>query len=72
MATNDEIIDAIAESIVQPKRARTDAGEVEMHDIDKQMAAAKFVMGARSQSGASASPFSSVRFARIQMPGACE
>ncbi len=67
MSTSDEIIDAIAANLAQPKRARTDAGEVEQHDLDKQVAAAKFVMDAAARS---VSPFRSLRFAQIESPGA--
>jgi hypothetical protein len=67
MSTSDEIIDAIAANLAQPQRARTDAGEVEQHDLDKQVAAAKFVMDAAARS---VSPFRSLRFAQIESPGA--
>lgn len=67
MATNQEIIDAVASNLAQPRRARTDAGEVEQHELDRQVAAAKWVMGAQAQS---ASPFLSLRMAKIEMPGA--
>ena len=67
MATNQEIIDAVASNLAQPRRARTDAGEVEQHELDRQVSAAKWVMGAQAQS---VSPFLSLRFAKIEMPGA--
>lgn len=67
MSTSDEIIDAIAANLAQPQRARTDAGEVEQHDLDKQVAAARFVMDAAARS---VSPFRSLRFAQIESPGA--
>ena len=69
MADNDDVLDAIADNLAQPKRARTDAGEVEQHDLDKQVAAAKFVIDGRA---ASASAFGGMRFARIEAPGAGE
>jgi len=69
MAANDDVLDAIAANLAQPKRARTDAGEVEQHELDRQVAAAEFVMKARVQS-TGGSPFSALRFARIESPGA--
>lgn len=65
--TNDDVIDALAANLAQPRRARTDAGEVEQHELDMQVEAAKFVMQQRSMSK---SPFGGLRFARIEMPGA--
>lgn len=67
MATDDEILDAIADNLTQPKRARTDAGEVEQHELDEQVAAAKFVLGRRA---AAVSPFGALRMAIIEAPGA--
>ena len=68
MATNDEVIDAIAANLAQPRRARTDAGEVEQHELDRQVEAAKFVLSSRTSS--TASPFSCIRYAQCQYPGA--
>lgn len=67
MPENDDVIDAVAANLAQPRRARTDAGEVEQHELNAQVAAARFVMDARA---AQASPFACLRFARIQPPGA--
>ncbi len=69
MATNDDVLNAIADNLAQPKRARTEAGEVEQHELDQQIAAAEFVMKARVASSGG-SPFNSLRMARIQYPGA--
>ena len=69
MATNDDVLNAIAANLAQPKRARTDAGEVEQHELDRQIMAAEFVMKARVQS-AGGSPFYALKFARIESPGA--
>ncbi|MBU6222357.1 MAG: hypothetical protein KGR24_06345 [Planctomycetes bacterium] len=66
MSANDDVIDAVAANLAQPKRARTDAGEVEQFDLPAQVDAARFVMDAR----ATASPFKCLRFARIESPGA--
>jgi hypothetical protein len=64
---NDDVIDAIATNLAQPRRARTDAGEVEQHELDRQVEAAKFVIDARASQ---TSPFRCLRFARLEMPGA--
>lgn len=69
MATNDDIIDAVAANLAQPRRARTDAGEVEQHDLPHQLEAARFVMSQRA-AAAVGSPFASIRRARLEMPGA--
>jgi len=66
--TNDEVIDAIAANLTQPRRARTDAGEVEQHELDRQVEAAKFVLSSRTSNAAS--PFACIRYAQCQYPGA--
>lgn len=72
MADANDIVSAIAQNLAQPKRARTDAGEVEQHDLGDQIAAAKFVLSVSpSVAQAAVSPFASLRRARIEMPGAC-
>lgn len=65
--SKEAILAAIAANLAQPKRARTDAGEVEQHDLDKQIAAAKFAL---AMEGASVSPFRSLRFAQTISPNA--
>ena len=40
---SDEISDAIEATAKGPKRVRTDAGEVESHDITQQIAADKYL-----------------------------
>lgn len=69
MSENSDVIDAIAANLAQPRRARTDAGEVEQHELDRQVAAAEFVLKAR-QSQSSGSPFGCLRFAQCVYPGA--
>jgi len=69
MADNSDVTNAVASLLAQPKRARTDAGEVEMHDLDVAVAAAKYVTQARAAS-ATVSPFGCLRRARIETPGA--
>jgi len=72
VADNPDVIDAIAANLAQPRRARTDAGEVEQHDLATQIAAAKFVIANSSPaSGGAFSPFSAVRRASIELPGGC-
>jgi hypothetical protein len=63
----EDILDAIEQNLAQPRRARTDAGEVEQHELDRQVAAAKFVM---EQRAVAVSPFKRLAFARLEMPGA--
>lgn len=66
MPTTQEILDAVAANLAQPKRARTDAGEVEQHELDRQVEAARFVLDAKAAQG---NPFAFVRKARIEAPG---
>ena len=68
MADNSDVTDAVAGLLAQPKRARTDAGEVEMQDIDKAVKAAEFVMRSRAASS-SISPFACLRVAQVSLPG---
>ncbi len=65
--SNEDVVEAIAANLAQPRRARTDAGEVEQHELDRQVEAARFVMDARA---AAVSPFRCLRMARIESPGA--
>ncbi|NBW20692.1 MAG: hypothetical protein EBR82_73285 [Caulobacteraceae bacterium] len=64
-------LDAIAANLAQPKRARTDAGEVEQHDLDMQIEAARFIQS-QSQAEKAGSPFAALRRARISYPGASD
>ena len=70
MADNSDVLDAIAANLAQPLRARTDAGEVEQHGLDRQVEAAKFVMEQRAGANAAKSPWLSMRCTRQQSPGA--
>lgn len=67
MPDNEDVLDALAANLAQPRRARTDAGEVEQHELDRQVEAAKFVM---QQRAATSSPFAALRFSKLDMPGA--
>jgi hypothetical protein len=69
MAAADDVLDALAANLAQPKRARTDAGEVEQHDLDHQLEAARWVIAQRNASTA-VSPFAMMRRAVITSPGA--
>lgn len=64
--TNEEVIDTVAANLAQPQRARTEAGEVEQHELHWQVEAARFVINSR----AAANPFACLRFARTEAPGA--
>lgn len=67
MPTNtDQMLDAVAANLSQPKRARTDAGEVEQHELDRQVAAARFVLDAKAAQG---NPFACLRMCAIESPG---
>lgn len=67
MATSQDIIDALAANLAQPKRARTEAGEVEQHDLIEQVAASKFAL---QMLAAKSSPFGALRFAQTVSPNA--
>jgi hypothetical protein len=69
MSADDDVVDALAANLAQPQRARTDAGEVWQHDLDKQLEAAKFVIQQRNAITAG-SPFAMMRRAVITSPGA--
>ncbi len=64
---NDPTVEAIESAISAPKRARTNAGEVEQHALAEQVEAAKFARQARA---ADVSPFAQLRAAQIVPPGA--
>ena len=67
MAAADDILAALAANLAQPQRARTDAGEVWQHDLDKQVVAAKFAM---QMAAVYRSPFRALRFAQVMSPNA--
>jgi len=67
MSAADDIFAAVAANLAQPKRARTDAGEVEQHSLPDQIAAAKFAI---QQAAVSRSPFRALRFAQAMLPNA--
>lgn len=67
MSTTEDILAAVAANLAQPRRARTDAGEVEQHDLKAQIEAAKFAIGMQATA---VSPFRALRFAQVVMPNA--
>lgn len=62
---SDEVSDALKAAAQQPKRVRTDAGEVEAHDLDQQIAADKYLAG----KSAAGNAHRGLRFSRIIPPG---
>jgi hypothetical protein len=66
--TNDDVTDAIAENLAAPRRVRTEAGEVEQHELDRQVEAAEFILRRR----ASGNPFACLRNTRVEFPGGHE
>ena len=64
---SDEISDKLAEAAVGPKRVRTDAGEVEAHDLDQIIQADKYL--AAKAAAAPTNKHRGLRFNRIIPPG---
>lgn len=64
---SDEISDKLAEAAVGPKRVRTDAGEVEAHDLDQIIEADKYI--AAKKAASSTNVHRGLRFNRIIPPG---
>lgn len=62
---SDEVSNKLAEAAVGPKRVRTDAGEVEAHDLEQIIEADKY-LAAKS---ATASKTRGLRFNKIIPPG---
>jgi len=56
----DALAQSVADAVAAPKRAKTDAIEVEQHDLDQQIAAVKFAAAA----SVSSNPFAALRFAQ--------
>ena len=65
MPTNDDVTDVIAENLAAPRRMRTEAGEVEQHELDRQVEAAEFVLRRR----AGGDPFRCLRCTKVEFPG---
>jgi ribosomal protein L12E/L44/L45/RPP1/RPP2 len=64
---SDEVSNKLAEAAVGPKRVRTDAGEVEAHDLDQIIEADKYL--AAKAAASSANKHRGLRFNRIIPPG---
>lgn len=64
---SDEVSDALKQAAVQPKRVRTDAGEVEAHDLREQIEADKYL--ASKAAASSGNVHRGLRFNRIIPPG---
>ena len=62
---SDEVANKLAEAAVGPKRVRTDAGEVEAHDLDQIIEADKYL----AAKAASTKANRGLRFNRIIPPG---
>ena len=61
----DEVSDALKNAAQQPKRVRTDAGEVEAHDLEQQIAADKYL----AAKAAASAPGRGLRFNKLIPPG---
>jgi hypothetical protein len=62
---SDEVSNKLAEAAIGPKRVRTDAGEVEAHDLDQIIEADKYL----AAKAATASKSRGLRFNKIIPPG---
>jgi hypothetical protein len=62
---SDEVSNKLAEAAVGPRRVRTDAGEVEAHDLDQMIEADKYL----AAKAATASKSRGLRFNKIIPPG---
>lgn len=65
MPENDDVTDAIAENLAAPRRMRTEVGEMEQHELDRQVEAAEFVLRRR----VSGNPFACLRSTKVELPG---
>jgi hypothetical protein len=65
---SDEVSNKLAEAAVGPKRVRTDAGEVEAHDLDQIIEADKYLSSKAAVSG-TGSTRRGLRFNKLIPPG---
>jgi hypothetical protein len=65
---SDEVSNKLAEAAVGPKRVRTDAGEVEAHDLDQIIEADKYLASKAAVSG-TGSTRRGLRFNKLIPPG---
>jgi len=56
----DQLAQSVADAVAAPKRAKTDAIEVEQHDLSEQIEAVKFAAAASVGNN----PFAALRFAQ--------
>lgn len=63
---SEDIRDKLEEAAKNPRRVRTDAGEVESHDLDKIIEADKYITAKK----AAATKSRGLRFNQILPPGA--
>lgn len=66
---SDELSDKISETAAGPRRVRTDAGEVESHDLNQMIEADKY-LAAKSAMNGSNSSRRGLRFNKLIPPGA--
>ena len=64
---SDEVSDALKSAAQQPKRVRTDAGEVEAHSLRDQIEADKYL--AAKAAAASTNTHRGLRFNKLIPPG---
>lgn len=64
-AMSEEVSNKLAEAAVGPKRVRTDAGEVESHDLDQIIEADKYLASKAAASSANRG----LRFNRLEPRG---
>lgn len=65
---SDDVSNKLAEAAVGPKRVRTDAGEVEAHDLDQIIEADKYLAAKAAVSNAS-NTRRGLRFNKLIPPG---
>ena len=65
---SDEVSNKLADAAVGPKRVRTDAGEVEAHDLDQIIEADKYLASKAAVSG-SGNTRRGLRFNKLIPPG---
>jgi hypothetical protein len=64
---SDEVSDALKSAAQQPRRVRTDAGEVEAHDLRQQIEADKYL--AAKAAASSGNVHRGLRFNKLIPPG---
>jgi len=67
---SDEIADKISESAQSPQRVRTDAGEVEAHDLSQLIEADKYLASRTAATSSTNNTRRGLRFNKLIPPGA--